>query len=47
MSGTPMKLILTQEVDGLGSPGEVVEVAARAGGPLVFSDRNFRQLADA
>jgi flavin reductase (DIM6/NTAB) family NADH-FMN oxidoreductase RutF len=27
--------------------GEVVEVAARAGGPLVFSDRNFRQLADA
>jgi flavin reductase (DIM6/NTAB) family NADH-FMN oxidoreductase RutF len=27
--------------------GEVVEVAARAGGPLVFSDRTFRQLADA
>ena len=27
--------------------GEVVEVADRAGGPLVFSDRNFRQLADA
>ena len=27
MSGTPMKLILTQEVSGLGAPGEVVEVA--------------------
>jgi flavin reductase (DIM6/NTAB) family NADH-FMN oxidoreductase RutF len=27
--------------------GEVVEVAARTGGPLVFSDRNFRQLANA
>ena len=27
--------------------GEVIEVADRAGGPLVFSDRNFRQLADA
>jgi large subunit ribosomal protein L9 len=26
MSGTPMKLILTQEVTGLGSPGDVVEV---------------------
>ena len=31
MSGTPMKLILTQEVDGLGSPGEVVEVAGGYG----------------
>ena len=28
MSGTPMKLILTQEVTGLGAPGDVVEVAA-------------------
>jgi flavin reductase (DIM6/NTAB) family NADH-FMN oxidoreductase RutF len=27
--------------------GEVVEVLDRAGGPLVFTDRNFRQLADA
>jgi large subunit ribosomal protein L9 len=27
MSGTPMKLILTQEVSGLGGPGDVVEVA--------------------
>src|SRR5258708_3867797 len=27
MSGTPMKLILTQEVTGLGAPGDVVEVA--------------------
>jgi cob(II)yrinic acid a,c-diamide reductase len=27
--------------------GEVVEVVDRAGGPLVFSDRSFRQLADA
>jgi large subunit ribosomal protein L9 len=27
MSGTPMKLILTQEVSGLGAPGDVVEVA--------------------
>jgi cob(II)yrinic acid a,c-diamide reductase len=27
--------------------GEVVEVIDRAGGPLVFSDRSFRQLADA
>ena len=26
MSGTPMKLILTQEVTGLGAPGDVVEV---------------------
>jgi hypothetical protein len=25
----------------------VVEVAARTGGPLIFSDRNFRQLANA
>jgi large subunit ribosomal protein L9 len=31
MSGTPMKLILTQEVDGLGAPGEVVEVAGGYG----------------
>ncbi len=31
MSGTPMKLILTQEVDGLGGPGEVVEVAGGYG----------------
>lgn len=27
MSGTPMKIILTQEVSGLGGPGDVVEVA--------------------
>jgi len=27
MSGTPMKLILTQEVSGLGAPGDIVEVA--------------------
>jgi large subunit ribosomal protein L9 len=27
MSGTPMKLILTQEVSGLGAPGDVIEVA--------------------
>jgi large subunit ribosomal protein L9 len=27
MSRTPMKLILTQEVTGLGTPGDVVEVA--------------------
>jgi large subunit ribosomal protein L9 len=26
MSGTPMKLILTQEVTGLGAPGDVIEV---------------------
>ncbi len=26
MSGTPMKLILTNEVTGLGEPGDVVEV---------------------
>ncbi len=31
MSGTPMKLILTQEVEGLGAPGEVVEVAGGYG----------------
>ena len=31
MSGSPMKLILTQEVTGLGSPGDVVEVAAGYG----------------
>ncbi len=31
MSGTPMKLILTQEVSGLGSPGDVVEVAGGYG----------------
>jgi large subunit ribosomal protein L9 len=31
MSGTPMKLILTQEVTGLGGPGDVVEVAAGYG----------------
>jgi large subunit ribosomal protein L9 len=27
MSGSPMRLILTQEVTGLGAPGDVVEVA--------------------
>jgi len=27
MSGRPMKLILTQEVSGLGAPGDVVDVA--------------------
>jgi large subunit ribosomal protein L9 len=31
MSRTPMKLILTQEVTGLGSPGDVVEVAGGYG----------------
>jgi large subunit ribosomal protein L9 len=31
MSGTPMKLILTQEVSGLGTPGDVVEVAGGYG----------------
>jgi len=31
MSGKPMKLILTQEVSGLGGPGDVVEVAAGYG----------------
>src|ERR1700690_2556353 len=31
MSGTPMKLILTQEVTGLGAPGDVVEVASAYG----------------
>jgi len=31
MSGTPMKLILTQEVTGLGTPGDVVEVAGGYG----------------
>jgi large subunit ribosomal protein L9 len=31
MSRTPMKLILTQEVNGLGSPGDVVDVAAGYG----------------
>jgi large subunit ribosomal protein L9 len=29
--GTPMKLILTQEVTGLGAPGDVVEVAGGYG----------------
>jgi large subunit ribosomal protein L9 len=41
MSGKPMKLILTQEVTGLGAPGDVVEVKAGYG-------RNYlvpRQLA--
>src|SRR5580698_2602252 len=31
MSRTPMKLILTQEVSGLGAPGDVVDVKAVAG----------------
>ncbi|MGH3165298.1 MAG: 50S ribosomal protein L9 [Trebonia sp.] len=31
MSRTPTKLILTQEVSGLGAPGDVVEVAAGYG----------------
>ena len=31
MSGTPMKLILTQEVSGLGGPGDVVDVAGGYG----------------
>jgi large subunit ribosomal protein L9 len=31
MSGTPIKLILTQEVSGLGAPGDVVEVAGGYG----------------
>ncbi len=32
MSRTPMKLILTQEVSGLGAPGDVVDVASGYGG---------------
>ena len=31
MSGKPMKLILTQEVSGLGTPGDVVEIKAGYG----------------
>ena len=31
MSGSPMKLILTQEVSGLGAPGDVVDVAGGSG----------------
>ena len=31
MSRTPMKLILTQEVSGLGAPGDVVDVASGDG----------------
>jgi large subunit ribosomal protein L9 len=31
MSGKPMKLILTQEISGLGAPGDVVEVKAGYG----------------
>lgn len=31
MSGKPMKLILTQEVTGLGAPGDVIEVKAGYG----------------
>jgi large subunit ribosomal protein L9 len=31
MSGSPMKLILTQEVSGLGAPGDIVEVAGGYG----------------
>src|ERR1700722_8687461 len=31
MSRTPMKLILTQEVSGLGTPGDVVDVAGGYG----------------
>jgi large subunit ribosomal protein L9 len=31
MSGKPMKLILTQEVSGLGAPGDVIEVKAGYG----------------
>lgn len=31
MARTPMKLILTQEVSGLGAPGDVVDVAAGYG----------------
>jgi large subunit ribosomal protein L9 len=31
MSSSPMKLILTQEVSGLGAPGDVVEVAGGYG----------------
>jgi len=31
MSGKPMKLILTQEVTGLGEPGDVIEVKAGYG----------------
>jgi large subunit ribosomal protein L9 len=31
MSGTPMRLIMTQEVTGLGAPGDVVDVAAGYG----------------
>ena len=31
MSGSPMKLVLTQEVSGLGAPGDIVEVAGGYG----------------
>src|SRR5258708_19675069 len=31
MSGSPMKLIITQEVSGLGAPGDVIEVAGGYG----------------
>ena len=40
MSRTPMKLILTQEVSGLGAPGDVVDVAAGYGRNYLIP-RNF------
>src|SRR6202041_3905795 len=40
MSRTPMKLILTQEVSGLGAPGAVVDVAAGYGRNYLIP-RNF------
>jgi len=40
MSRTPMKLILTQEVSGLGAPGDVVDVAA---GTVTFARAGHEQ----
>src|ERR1700728_5003154 len=40
MSRTPMKLILTQEVSGLGAPGDVVDVAGGYGRNYLIP-RNF------
>src|SRR5260370_35249953 len=43
MSRTPMKLILTQEVGGLGAPGDVVDVASGYG-PNYLIPRGFAML---
>src|SRR6266513_1186531 len=51
MSRTPMKLILTQEVSGLGGPGDVVDVEAGYGRNYLIkrarSAREIRGLEDA